>query len=49
VPKILPSNAAVHAAGGSPLAETMKDAASIPAPVEVIEGLIKDDEVNRLY
>jgi PPOX class probable FMN-dependent enzyme len=31
------------------LAETMKDAASIPAPVEVIEGLIKDDEVNRLY
>jgi hypothetical protein len=31
------------------LAETMKDAASIPAPIEAIEGLIKDDEVNRLY
>jgi hypothetical protein len=31
------------------LAETMKDAASIPAPVVVIEGLITDDEVNRLY
>ena len=31
------------------LAETMKDAASIPAPVEVIEGLIKDDEEKRLY
>jgi PPOX class probable FMN-dependent enzyme len=31
------------------LAETMKEAASIPAPVEVIEGLIKDDEQNRLY
>jgi hypothetical protein len=26
------------------LAETMKDAASIPAPVEIIEGSIKDDE-----
>jgi uncharacterized protein len=31
------------------LAETMKDAASIPAPVEVIEGIIKDDEETRLY
>ena len=31
------------------LAETMKDAASIPAPLEVIEGIIKDDEENRLY
>jgi PPOX class probable FMN-dependent enzyme len=31
------------------MAETMKDAASIPAPVEVIEAVIKDDEVNRLY
>ena len=31
------------------LAETMKDAASIPAPIEAIEGLIKDDEDNRLY
>lgn len=31
------------------LAETMKDAASIPAPVEIIEGIIKDDEVTRLY
>ena len=30
------------------LAET-KDAVSIPAPVEVIEGSIKNDEVNRLY
>ena len=31
------------------LAETMKDAAAIPAPVEVVAGLIRDDEVNRLY
>lgn len=31
------------------LAQTMKDAASIPAPVEVVEGLIADDEENRLY
>jgi predicted pyridoxine 5'-phosphate oxidase superfamily flavin-nucleotide-binding protein len=31
------------------LTETIKDAASIPAPVEVIGGLIKDDEVDRLY
>ncbi|HKX54849.1 MAG TPA: MSMEG_1061 family FMN-dependent PPOX-type flavoprotein [Xanthomonadales bacterium] len=31
------------------MAEAMKDAASIPAPVEVIEAIIKDDEVNRLY
>jgi hypothetical protein len=31
------------------LALAMKDAASIPAPVEVIEGIIKEDEENRLY
>ena len=31
------------------LAETMKDAASIPGPVEVLEGIIKEDEENRLY
>jgi hypothetical protein len=31
------------------LAETMKDAASIPAPIEVIEGIIREDEENRLY
>jgi len=31
------------------LAETMKDAAAIPAPVEVVEGLIRKDEENRLY
>ena len=31
------------------LAETMKDAASIPAPVEILEGIIKEDEENRLY
>jgi PPOX class probable FMN-dependent enzyme len=31
------------------LAETMKDAASIPGPVEVLEGVIKDDEETRLY
>lgn len=31
------------------LAEAMKDAASIPAPVEVVEGIIKEDEDNRLY
>jgi hypothetical protein len=31
------------------LAETMKDAASIPAPVEIVEKLIKEDEENRLY
>ena len=31
------------------LAQTMKDAASIPAPVEVIEGIIKEDEEKRLY
>ena len=31
------------------LAETMKDAAAIPAPVEVVEGLIREDEQNRLY
>jgi hypothetical protein len=31
------------------LAETMKDAASIPGPVEVLEGIIKQDEENRLY
>jgi uncharacterized protein len=31
------------------LAETMKDAASIPGPVGVLEGIIKEDEENRLY
>lgn len=31
------------------LAETMKDAASIPEPVEILEGIIKEDEENRLY
>jgi hypothetical protein len=31
------------------LAETMKDAAAIPAPVEVLEGVIKEDEERRLY
>jgi uncharacterized protein len=31
------------------LAEAMKDAASVPAPVAVLEGIIKDDEENRLY
>lgn len=31
------------------LAETMKDAASIPAPIGDIEALIKDDEQQRLY
>jgi uncharacterized protein len=36
-------------AGLPTLAETMKDAASIPAPVEVVEGIIRDDEQNRLY
>jgi PPOX class probable FMN-dependent enzyme len=31
------------------LAEAMKDAASIPAPVEVVERIIREDEENRLY
>jgi len=31
------------------LAEAMKDAASIPAPVEVVEAIIKEDEDTRLY
>lgn len=31
------------------LAETMKDAASIPAPLEAVEALIRDDEERRLY
>ena len=31
------------------LAETMKDAASIPEPVEILERIIKEDEENRLY
>lgn len=30
------------------LAEAMKDAASIPAPVEAV-GIIRKDEENRLY
>jgi hypothetical protein len=29
------------------LAETMKDAASIPAPVDILEAIIKEDEENR--
>ena len=36
-------------AGLPTLAEAMKDAASIPAPVEVVEGIIREDEENRLY
>ncbi len=31
------------------LAETMKDAASVPGPVEFLEGIIKEDEEKRLY
>jgi PPOX class probable FMN-dependent enzyme len=31
------------------LAEAMKDAASIPAPLEAVEAIINDDEVRRLY
>ena len=31
------------------LAQAMKDAASIPAPVEVVEGIIEEDENNLLY
>jgi uncharacterized protein len=31
------------------LAQTMKDAASIPGPVEILEGIIKEDEETRLY
>jgi len=31
------------------LAETMKDAASVPAPVEALEGIIGQDEETRLY
>lgn len=31
------------------LAETMKDAASVPAPVEVLEEIIREDEETRLY
>jgi len=31
------------------LAETMKDAASIPGPVEILEWIIKEDVENRLY
>ena len=31
------------------LAETMKDAASIPAPLEAVEEIIREDEENRLY
>lgn len=31
------------------LAETMKDAASIPGPVDALEGVIRDDEEKRLY
>ncbi len=35
--------------GLATLAETMKDAASIPAPVDILEAIIKEDEENRLY
>lgn len=31
------------------MAEAMKDAAAIPAPVEVVENLIAEDERSRLY
>lgn len=31
------------------LAETMKDAASVPGPVEALEGVIREDEEKRLY
>ncbi len=31
------------------LAETMKDAASVPGPVEALEGIIREDEEKRLY
>jgi hypothetical protein len=31
------------------LAETMIDAALVPAPVEVLEGIIREDEETRLY
>jgi PPOX class probable FMN-dependent enzyme len=31
------------------LAQTMKDAASIPAPLEFVEGFIREDEEKRLY
>jgi len=31
------------------LAETMKDAASIPAPIDAVEGLIREDEEKRLH
>ena len=31
------------------LAETMKDAASVPGPVEMLEGIIREDEEKRLY
>jgi len=36
-------------AGLPTLAEAMKDAASIPAPVEVVEEIIREDEDTRLY
>jgi PPOX class probable FMN-dependent enzyme len=35
--------------GLSTLAEAMKDAAKVPAPVDVLEGIIKEDEETRLY
>jgi hypothetical protein len=31
------------------LAETMKDAASFPGPVEALQGVISEDEETRLY
>jgi PPOX class probable FMN-dependent enzyme len=36
-------------AGLPTLAEAMKDAAAIPAPVAVVESIIADDERDRLY
>ena len=35
--------------GLSTLAETLKDAASVAAPVEVLEQIIREDEETRLY
>lgn len=35
--------------GLSSLAEAMKDAAAIPAPVEAVEDIIAEDERSRLY
>ena len=37
-----------HLEGLPTLAQAMKDAASLPAPVEVVEAIIREDEENRL-